>query len=165
MRGPAYTQRVRSLWSPETPARKALWLAGLLLTLAGLVAMHGLSGHGVSGGAHDMASVMAAQHGSAMAEPGLADPGHPDGTNARAGTAVVTTAIASVRDGVTDHDGLMALCVAILVAALGALLRRLAATQTITTLARSSEPTRRWAQLRGRDRDPPSLTVLSIQRC
>lgn len=166
---------MRTTRSSQAPARKALWLTGLLLTLAGLVAMHGLGGHGLPGATHDMAAVMVGHPAPPLTDPGatatptMADPAH--GAAAAVSMAVhgvpalVAQAAATARNAELDHSDLMAMCVAILAAAFVALLRRLAAAQTITGLPRTSEPTRTWTQFRGRDPDPPSMTVLSIRRC
>lgn len=103
--------------------------------------------------------------GSGAIELGQMDAGHGGGRVAATLTSLVPGAVVTLRGGSMDHDGVMALCVAVLVAAFVALLCRLAARRTITPLVCLSKPTVGWANLRGRDRDPPSLTVLSIQRC
>jgi Family of unknown function (DUF6153) len=118
----------------------------LLVALVGLFVMHGLSDHGAS--AHvpmPAAGSVSADHSVA---PAMSDP------------AMVA------EDDSSGHSelGLAGLCMAVLVAAvLGfAFLRR----RVMAYLGWwSPRLVRRWPRPVGRDRDPPDLVRLSIQRC
>jgi Family of unknown function (DUF6153) len=143
---------VRTRGSPRPTARNALWIAGLLLTLAGLVAMHGLGGHGIPGvAAHDVGAMVTTT--APAAHP--ADPAEDQGVH---GTA-------PEQSEHSEHSGLMALCLAVLVTLLVTLVRRLGAGHAGSVPVRRGRPGRSRPQRHGRDRDPPSLTALSIQRC
>jgi hypothetical protein len=112
-------------------------LAVLVVALAGLFAMHGLSAHG-------------AAHASREAIGGHADHDMdlPTGVPADEG----------------DHDALLALCLALLVAGVVGLAAR---GRSVRWSTRDATPalllTTPWTARR--DRDPPDLHALSIRRC
>lgn len=155
----------------RTPARPGLWV-GSLFVLAGLFGMHGLA----SGGPCDMPAMV----GPAAAEMALPHVGHgamprvPSSGVAPGTTTAVsaTTAAAGVLEGIVHgtaaggrhSHGMVGLCVAVLGAAL---LIRLASGTHRHGRGRTMHGDRRGVRLRGlgRDRDPPSLTWLSIRRC
>lgn len=123
----------------------------LLATLAGLFAMHGMSDHGT--GAHaDPASDSHAAHAAMSTLP--------------EGSEVATRSVAPVDWGSSGHSemDMVGLCLAILAGAL--LVVALARVRLVraldSLLPRAASP--RW-RVAGRDRDPPSLISLSIQRC
>lgn len=151
-------------------AHRALRFAGLLVVLAGLFGMHGLSGQG-SG--HDAAG-MSMQTGppARMAAPSMgmdvsALDAIPTGIVSDAGLLAGNQVedLLEVATG-SGHGGMAmgAMCLAILGAALLALLRLLHRARVAPVVwllprhARAIVP-------RGRDPDPPSLIQLSIQRC
>lgn len=117
---------------------RLLGLAALLLTLAGVVAMHALGVHGATAG-HD-------------AMPGMvqaAAPSHRHGPALERGTAL-------------DAASTAGMCVAVLAGLGWSLLRSrrtpvVVAGPALRKVARTTRP--------GRDRDPPCLTALSVHRC
>jgi hypothetical protein len=133
---------------------------GLAVTASvvlGVLAMHGLGTHGLSG-PHDaaqtptQATAITSHHATAAVSP-LAD-----GMADRVGDALAAPS------GQGAADGLTQLCTAILGLGL-ALLLLLRARRAVVPWFR---PTARWPAVRipaGRDRDPPTLALLSIQRC
>ena len=135
----------------------------LLVALAGLFAMHGLSDHGAAGHLYTQASTTSAgdaapaSHGTS--EHGAA--GHMDRATGRASTDSANDPMPQGGHGA----GLMGLCLAVLAAALTLVL---AAARThrrpLFTTANAG-----WALptllARARDPDPPDLRRLSIQRC
>ena len=144
---------------PETTARRALWLGGLLVILGGMFGMHGLDTHGVAGmdsHAHSAVSVV-------VAAP--ADAGH-DGSSPAADPA--QPVLAGLGDATTGHPamdaGVAGACMAILAVALSLLLRLLRSGRVRPLPWVSARPARAPA-VTGRDPDPPSLIRLSIQRC
>jgi hypothetical protein len=113
----------------------------LLATVAllGLFAMHGLSDHGTS----EHLGMVGDEQAMAHAQPAVA--------------------AAEMPAGHSDM-GAVGLCLAVLVAAvLGFAAVRLRLLSS--WLPWSSYRDRRWAVVAGRDRDPPDLVHLSIQRC
>jgi hypothetical protein len=81
-----------------------------------------------------------------------------------AGAAMVTVAVASVLGTLDTHSGAAMLCMATLVALLLALLRWLTTARARLVVRVANRPVQTVAFSR-RDRDPPSLTLLSIRRC
>ena len=131
--------------APQHARAGLLGGAALLLVLLGVLAMHGVAGHG-SG------------HASAGAAP------HHASTVAQ----VVTHAaheLSAVEHLAADHSAPVswtALCLAVLA---GAVLMLLTARRASGVRVRSGPPGRS-TQLPGRrDRDPPSLVLLSVRRC
>ncbi len=119
----------------------------LLVALVGLFAMHGLSDHGAS------AHVSVAPAESSMS-------GHSMAAMSSEAPAV------GAEDDPAGHSelALAGLCLAILVAAVlgfGFARRRVMAYLGMW----APRLTRAWPRLPGRDRDPPDLIRLSIQRC
>jgi hypothetical protein len=132
--------------APQNARGGLLGGAALLLVLLGVLAMHGVAGHG-SG------------HASAGAAP----------HHASAVAHVVTHAaheLSAPVEHLAAHDSApatwTALCLAVLA---GAVLVFLTARRASGLRVRSWPPSRS-AQLPGRrDRDPPSLVLLSVRRC
>ena len=137
--------------SPPRPIAAGAWphLALLGLLLLGVVAMHGLNGHGTALGSEPMAHTAVASMSDASARPAMhsterltADPAHGMG-GAMAG-----------------------LCVAVIGIGIGLGLVALANRRRRTRhVARGARPGCAAAASRSRDPDPPSLIHLSIQRC
>lgn len=156
---------------PRIPARPGLWV-GSLFVLAGLFGMHGLASDGPCG--------MPAIVGTAAAEMALPHAGHgsmpgvpssgvaPGTTTAMSATSAAAGALEDVVHGTAagggHGHGMVGLCVAVLAAALIVLLALLAPRHG---RGHTLHGHRRGVRLRGlgRDRDPPSLTWLSILRC
>lgn len=156
-------------------AHRARRLAGLIVVLAGLLGMHGLSGQ---------SSVLSSGHGAAgmniqtpaspalMAAPSMsmdasdlsATPlGVVSNVGLTAGNQAEDLLEAATRSG---HGGMAmgAMCLAILGAVLLALLRLLQRARVAPVVWSLPRPARAIVP-RGRDPDPPSLIKLSIQRC
>jgi len=125
-----------------------------VVALLGLFAMHGLAVHGAAHPGHGddpMPAVVAAA-------------GHDHGVGGMAETR--DASISGVpEEGAPDHElsGFAGLCLAILLACVAAalLLNR------ISRLPRHDHPStaQRWPARSRRDRGPPCLFALSIQRC
>jgi hypothetical protein len=152
-----------------------LRLAGLIVVLAGLFGMHGLSGQsgGLSGGhgaagmsmqTTDSPALMAASSMSMDVSDLAAIP-----------SGIVSDAVLLAGNQAEDllevasgsgHGGMAmgAVCLAILGAALLALLRLLQRARVAPVVWTLPRPARAIVP-RGRDPDPPSLIKLSIQRC
>lgn len=142
---------------PETTARRALWVGGMLVILAGLFGMHGLDSHGTAGMASmTEASMPESVTGVAGAADAMVTPVQD------VSPAVSTEAV------VTAHPlmgmGMAGMCLAILAVALIALLRLLLTTKTRPVVWLVARPARAPASS-ARDSDPPFLIKLSIQRC
>lgn len=136
--------------------RVSRWLLALG-ALAGLFAMHGLSGHGMAGHAQRVESALLS---TASMAADLAPAHHAPAEQAAA--SISTLVSASHPD--PGHDmGPVGLCLAVLLLAVfwllsspaGRLLRRFS----------SRRPAARTRVVRARDPDPPDLTQLSILRC
>lgn len=173
---------------PATAARPALRLAGLLVVLAGLLGMHGLSGQS-SGLGNGLGNGLAAGHGAAsmsMQTTPTASSAVVAASSMRmdaSDLAVIPPGIASDAGWLVGHGAqdllesangfgqgdsggmaMAAMCLAILGAALLALLLLLHRARVAPVTW--SLPRRASAIVpRGRDPDPPSLIRLSIQRC
>ena len=120
-----------------------MWFAAVVVVLAGLFGMHGLSDHG----AHS------SQDAGAMASMGTA----------MSVTASPVEAFApAAPEGVPMGAGGM--CVAVLVLSLIALVVGRWRSAAYAVVAVRSRP-QQTARFRGRDPDPPSLTSLSVCRC
>ena len=149
----------------RSPLRHALWLAGLLVTLAGLFGMHGLDNHGGAGMdtvAHAGMAVPA--HGAASGHSALTGNAH-----GPAGAVVAAEAVLGAVTEASGHAGMdmgaTGMCMAVLVLLLIALILRLYASRVRPLLWRLADRPERSPLARGRDPDPPSLLRLSIQRC
>lgn len=160
--------RVRTRQPLSTPARTALRLAGLLAVLAGLLGMHGLANHGVSG-MEAMPRAVIAEAASGLVSAAGADVDHSaarlpvfftSNVDAAPGGAALVSPL--VPEGM--DMSMVGMCLAMLVAGIGAFLlsfRRRRAAGTLWCLPRLNAS----VIGPGRDPDPPPLTVLSIQRC
>lgn len=134
---------------PTAAVRSALRLAGLLVVVAGLFGMHGLTGHGLHG-PHD-AQAGSAHEAMVMAAP-VAWLDASDGGPAR------------TRMGVGTDTGTVTTCVAVLGAALLTLLRRPQRELCFALTRTRPDPTRAVGHP-GQALAPPSLTHLSVRRC
>lgn len=150
-------------WSGTT-ARRALWFAGLLVLLAGIVGMHGLNSHAGGTAPHVRAS--------AMDDPGFASASEAAVTTAH-GTAASVEDLASsaavvgaaLLAGMPGMDaGMAGMCMAVLAAAFTMLLRLLGSAPMLPLYRLVGAPARALGP-HGRDPDPPSLISLSIRRC
>ncbi len=160
----------RMTHGPRRTAPTGAWLAVLFLLLGGLFGMHGLGGHGVSGA---MAHVGATE--GAGAPPRLThDPsGGSNGQRLNHGAPVSNGAAAATAPGgepqVSEMEApisaaMAGLCVVVLAAAvllLAAAARTGVASGLVLRLLRLPV----LFVGRGRDRDPPSLSVLCVWRC
>jgi hypothetical protein len=160
-----------------TSAHRALRLVGLVVVLAGLFVMHGLSGqssglgsganggHGAAGISMHTAppSLMAA---SSMSMDVFERAAVPMGVASDVGLRAGTRAEDLLESAGSEHAGMAmgAMCLAILGAALLALLRLLRRARVAPAVWTLPRPARAIVP-RGRDPDPPSLINLSIQRC
>ena len=153
---------------PARPARlsPALWLASVLLALAGLVAMHGLASHGVEGdGMGSHAGMVDRVHGPGAIvatigenppNPGPElDPGKGSASNEASGAWPSPFGPAG--------DAMPILCVAVLA---GLVALSLSGLQWMNVRPVRPASHHEWVRPRpGRDRDPPSLVQLSVHRC
>lgn len=138
-----------------TGARRALWVAGLLVVLAGVLGMHGLSTHGVE------AVVPTVSHDHASASLGAATEVVP--AMVSTGSRELLAAVA----GSSDHDRSHlsgGVCLAVL-GSLVALLLLLRQRRLPGSLPWTPAPPRSAPLTRVRSPDPPNLFVLSVQRC
>lgn len=146
-----------------TIARRALWFTGVLILVAGILGMHGLSSHagGMSPEMHPITPVHAVS-GVGAPTPDVQDVVITGVRDIADSTTAV--AVSLVQDLSVGDMGVTAMCIAVLAVALTMLLRFMGDVPALrpfrwaTTLARA--PTSH-----GRDPDPPSLILLSIQRC
>lgn len=148
-----------------TTVRRALWFSGLLILLAGIVGMHGLDSH--SGGMTSGVHAIALQE-TAVAELSAAPTAQVHDVMATVVHDVAEAAKAmgaSVVDGVPGGQmDMAAMCMAVLAMALMVLLQLLGSAPLLPAYRRVGALVRARGP-RGRDPDPPSLTVLSIRRC
>jgi hypothetical protein len=141
--------------SPLTLTRRH-GIAVTAVVVLGVLAMHGLGTHGLTGShtpVHTPALVTARA---------TATGGHQAMANASSLGDDVGDALAPSQPG--DADGMTGLCMAILGLGLALLLLLRARGAAV----RWPLPTARWPVVRipaGRDRDPPTLALLSIRRC
>ena len=140
--------------------------AGLLLVLAGLFGMHGLSGHGAAGMSMQTAAQTTMSASSMRMD--VSDLATlPSGVLSDAGLMAGARAEDLLEPVTGSGHGGMAMgvmCLVVLGAALLALLRLLHRARVAPVVW--SLPRRTRAVFpRGRDPDPPSLIKLSIQRC
>ena len=143
-----------------TTARRALWSAGLLILLAGIFGMHGLGSHagGLGAEMHPMTRGVVGP-GADATMPDVLIAGVRDVAHSTTGVSA-----ALLQDLPVGDMGATAMCMAVLALALTLLLRSLGDVPARRRYGRTST----WAQAPispGRDPDPPSLIVLSIQRC
>lgn len=137
--------------------RSGLWLLLGAFALLGLFAMHGLSGHGAQ--QHDQnlaAATVTADH-----------PGHAGHVHAEASASLsADRAHAGCSEGhCGGTDGLvLVLCLAVLAAGLAAALFVVLLRPAVVAAARPLAALVTLPRL-ARDRDPPCLFDLSVQRC
>ena len=146
-----------------TTERRALRFAGLLILLTGIFGMHGLSSHAGGMGAelHPMSS--AAPASAAVApSPGAQDVVGAEARDVADSSMAVSSALVQVP--LVGDMGSTAMCMAVLVVALTMLLRLLGDVPAPRHYRWATRLTR-IPMSPGRDPDPPSLIVLSIQRC
>jgi hypothetical protein len=143
-----------------TAAHRALWFVGLLVLLAGIVAMHGLNSHG---GGMDPSAHAVATHAPAPAP--VAGEHHLMAAAAHEVAAPLAAIRAVVSAGASGIDsGMAEMCMAVLALALTVLLRMLGTAPALALYRLVSAPVRAPGP-HGRDPDPPSLVGLSIRRC
>lgn len=151
------------------PSATAVRMAGLLVVLAGLLGMHGLDTHGASPAGH---MTLMEQPGATKSTPAVKhSPGSMgsssrqlEGVSANVESPTMAVAVASAIPTMNIDMSMLALCLAILTAGVLALMWLLHRARTAPLLwIRPRLAT--TVERRGRDPDPPSLTVLSILRC
>ena len=161
-----------------TSVQHVLRLAGLIVVLAGLFGMHGLSGqssglsgsHGAAGmnmQTTDSQALMASAMSMDASDVAAISTGIVSDAGLLAGSQAEDLLEAATGSGHgTDSGGMAmgAMCLAILGAALLALLRLLQRARVAPVVWTLPRPARAIVP-RGRDPDPPSLIKLSIQRC
>lgn len=149
---------MRSRVRPGTTARGALWFVGMVLLLAGIVAMHGLNSHagGMNPADHAIGMQGASTHAPA--------PGQVDLATSAAALVEPLTTVAAVVDESGQQSDLAGMCMAVLALAFTVLLRMLGRRCPLSVWEPASFLLRMPAS-QGRDPDPPSLIHLSIQRC
>lgn len=147
----------------RTTAHRALWFAGLLILLAGIIGMHGLNSH--AGG------MAADAHAVALHDPTAPGSGTPPSLHHEMAAVVqdltgpALTVADSVVAGATGMGaGMTGMCMAVLALALAMLLRFLGAAPAVPPYRLAGAPARA-PRPHGRDPDPPSLSTLSIRRC
>lgn len=151
------------------PADTALRLAGLLAVLTGLLAMHGLGGHGASRVGMEVASPEG-MTASAMAPAVSGLDAITTGVLSAAAAPVIAgaeSALEVASDPAPSGMGMnmAALCVTVLGVALIVLLLRVLRRRRVDRLLWTLPREVRAILVRGRPLGPPSLTDLSIQRC
>lgn len=142
----------------ESSARRALWVGGMFVVLAGLFGMHGLDSHGTAGmGSMAEASMTESLIGGVNAVRASSAASGDD-----AGSAVAS---ATVVVGHPAMDmGMAGMCLAVLAVALIALLRFLRTNRVRPVLWVLARPVQAPGRV-GRRPDAPALFGLSIQRC
>ena len=142
---------------------------GVLVLLAGIVGMHGLSTH--TGGMAPDAHAVALHEPAAAPMSAAPLPAAPEVMVMVTAVHVVAGAVAAMGPVVVDgvpggHLGMdmTAMCMAVLAIALTVLRRMLGGAPSLP-LYRRAVALGRAPGPHGRDPDPPSLTVLSIRRC
>lgn len=161
--------RPRLVPMPVPVHRSGLWLLLGAFALLGLLAMHGLGGHG---GTHALGSESHPAGTHAHPDHVHSDSAAQDGRVDSAGMQVIPGAVPAVaaaghdcRDCADQHALAMALCLAVLTAlALAVMFARHPAGAGMRWLPASSTALRTELR-RARGPDPPCLIVLSIQRC
>jgi hypothetical protein len=128
-------------------ARAWARLVLLVGVVFGVIAMHGLAGHGGGSGSKSMAH---AAYSTMTDASGMAQPMSP--------TTTTRSSVPSMT------DGLAGLCVAVIGTALGLVLLQIGRPRRSRPAFSTSRGASVAASL-GRDRDPPCLVRLSIQRC
>jgi hypothetical protein len=151
--------------SPTPQQRRRPSGAGLLLlfvVLGGVFGMHALDSHGVAGshvvGKAHHGSMPASAVGDGASMTSGADQVH------SATRRPVLSASSSLRAPTGDSSSVMSLCLGVLVVSVLLLVRRAHGLPLIGLAPRGLTSAQRPAT-RGRDRDPPSLTLLSVRRC
>lgn len=143
---------------PETAARHALWVGGLLVILGGLFGMHGMDSHG--------AGSMETSGHAAMTSPAAnaVTAGHEVmSATAHEAAPVVDAGVVATGHAAKDMGG-VGMCMAILGVALIVLSLLLRSSRARPLLWVFPRPARALGFC-GRDPDPPSLIYLSIRRC
>ena len=133
----------------------------LFVVLGGVFAMHALDSHGVAGN-HTVEMTHHASTGASA----IRDASRMSATDEGRSSAdvLMSSDASSLQAPADDSSSAMALCVGVLVASVLLLLVRRALGLQLIGLAP------RWpgvalSTIRGRDRDPPSLALLSVCRC
>ena len=155
----------KTMTSPTQPQRRPPNGAGLLLlfvVLGGVFGMHALDAHGAAGNHtvdmthHASTAASAIRDGSPMVSSADQVSSSPD--------VPVFSAPSSLRAPAGDSSSVMSLCLGVLVASVLLLVRR-ARRLPLNGLAPRWDTVAQRSTTRGRDRDPPSLALLSVRRC
>ena len=160
--GVAWEAMTGQSWGTTT-VRRALWSTGLLILLGGIFGMHGLGSHaGGMGLEMHLMTPAAVVSGDVAPRPDVPDVMIANVRDVADSLMAVSAAL--VQDLPEGDSGATAMCMGVLAVALTMLLRHLGG---VSALRRY-----RWAMTLarvlmspGRDPHPPSLIVLSIQRC
>lgn len=139
--------------------RRALWLGGLLITLAGLFGMHGLAEHGTErmGSAHAAMSMPATGASSTG--------GHLTRDMVATVSSALVATVSRAPGGGTGMDmSAVGMCLAVLLLTAMSLIVHLHANRLRPVLFLTARPARAPVTP-SREADPPNLFALSIQRC
>jgi hypothetical protein len=162
---------------PAEPSRTAVraarsapstghWVA-LVVVLVGLFGMHGLAGHGTHAAEMGMGDAMVTMPTTA----GTATGGHHAamtnhlGPHVHAQPGGAAVELPGAVSGAMSGGAMSVLCLAVLTAGGLVLLLLVRTRRPRVTLVRMPAPSPPTFLEVGRERDPPSLTALSIRRC
>ena len=155
-----------TMTSPMQPQRRLPGGAGLLLlfvVVGGVFGMHALGAHGVAGNHMVGMAHHSSTFGSVM-DDGSRSMSFADHQHSSP-TVSVFSASSSVLAPTGDSSSVMSLCLGVLASSvLLLLLRRAHRLPVIGLVPRWLTPAQQ-STTRDRDRDPPSLTLLSVRRC
>lgn len=155
-----------TMTSPTQPQRRPPNGAGLLLlfvVLGAVFGMHALDSHGVAGNHtvdvthHVSTAASAIRDGSPMMS--SADHVHPSPD------VPMSSVPSTLRAPAGDASSVMSLCLGVLVASVLLLLVRRAHGLPVIGLAPRWDTLAQRSTAHARDRDPPSLALLSVRRC
>lgn len=136
--------------APQHARAGLLGGAALLLVLLGVLAMHGVAGHGSGHGSGHASAASAPHHASAVAQV-LTHAAHD-----------LSAPAEHLAAGDSAPASWTALCLAVLA---GAVLMALTSRRASGVRVRSGPPGPSTRLPGRRDRDPPSLVLLSVRRC
>lgn len=148
------------------------WLGVMFVVLAGVLGMHGLNTHGVQPDPAMGMSHAVGSFGPATTQPSPHTTSAAAGSHASTSMSAMAAAQAVPADALISPDspqrsddggGMAGLCMMVLAAAVLLLLHRRTHTSSRRLPGRLFQVAA--VAVCGRDRDPPSLTLLSIRRC